>query len=182
MFIKKLLRRILYRIRGEYTTEDLIRRGLRVGKNFKRLNGVIIDPSHCWLINIGDNVTIGPRVHVLAHDASTKEYLDYTKIGRVNIGNYVFIGAESLILPNVTIGDNVVIGANSTVSRSLDPNGVYAGSPAKFICSIDQYLERMNALKADNPIYDESYKIGRISSEKKVSMIEDLDGKMGFIK
>ena len=82
-----LIKEFVYRLRGEYTTEKLIKMGLRVGVNFNRLNGVIIDPAHCWLITIGDNVTLAPRVHILAHDASTKNYLNFTKIGRVNIGN-----------------------------------------------------------------------------------------------
>ena len=73
---------LLYRLRGEYTTEKLISMGMKVGKNFGRLNGVILDPSHCWLIEIGDNVTLAPRVHILCHDASTKPFLNYTKIGR----------------------------------------------------------------------------------------------------
>ena len=72
-----ILKEILYRIRGEYTTEKLISMGMKVGKNFGRLHGVILDPSHCWLIEIGDDVTMAPRVHVLCHDASTKVHLGY---------------------------------------------------------------------------------------------------------
>ena len=71
---------LLYRIRGEYTTEKLMKMGMKVGENFKRLNGVILDPSHCWLIDIGDNVTLAPRVHIMCHDASTKQFLGVTKI------------------------------------------------------------------------------------------------------
>ncbi|WP_253200562.1 DapH/DapD/GlmU-related protein [Clostridium sp. CF012] len=100
-------------------TEQLIKMGLKVGKNFNRLGGCIIDDSHCWLITIGDNVTLAPRVHILAHDASTKMYLDVTKIGLVDIGNNVFIGAGSIILPNVKIGNNVIIGAGSIVTKDI---------------------------------------------------------------
>ena len=95
-----IIKEFIYRLRGDYTTEKLIKMGLKVGKNFGRLNGVILDPSHCWLIEIGDNVTMAPRVHILAHDASTKTFLDYTKIGKVTIGNNVFIGADSVVLQN----------------------------------------------------------------------------------
>lgn len=84
------VKEILYRIRGEFTTEKLISMGMKVGENFKRLNGVILDPSHCWLIEIGNNVTMAPNVHILCHDASTKQHLGYTKIGRVTIGDNVF--------------------------------------------------------------------------------------------
>ena len=59
------IKELLYRIRGEYTTEKLISMGMKVGKNFGRLNGVILDPSHCWLIEIGDNVTLAPRTYSL---------------------------------------------------------------------------------------------------------------------
>ena len=106
MKLIKLAKRIVFRLRGEYITEDLIDMGLVVGKNFKRMHGVILDPSHVWHIHIGDNVTLAPRVHILAHDASLYNTLGYTRIGNVNIGNNVFIGAESVILPGVNIGNN----------------------------------------------------------------------------
>ena len=177
-----ILKEFIYRLRGEYTTEKLIKIGMKVGKNFKRLNGVILDPAHCWLITIGDNVGLGPRVHILAHDASTKGYLNYTKIGRVNIGNNVFIGAESVVLPNVTIGDNVVIGANSTVSKDIPPNSVYAGNPAKFICTIDEYIEKNKRKMKDSPVYGEEYTLrDNVDDVKKQKMYNELENKIGFI-
>lgn len=177
-FIKELI----YRIRGEYTTEKLIKMGLKVGKNFKRLNGVILDPSHCWLLTIGDNVTIAPRVHILCHDASTKTFLGYTKIGRVDIGNNVFIGAESVILPNTKIGNNVIIGANSTVTHDIPDNTVVAGSPAKIICSLDEYLDKEKNRMSDNPIYDSQYTLGgNITDEQKIQQAQELVGKIGFV-
>lgn len=70
------------------------------------MHGTILDPSHCWLITIGDNVTMAPRVHILAHDASTCHHLGYARIGRIDIGNNVFIGADTVVLPGVYIGSN----------------------------------------------------------------------------
>ena len=90
----KKLRSILYRLRGEVSTEDLIKIGLKVGKNFRRNEHCIIDQSHCWLITIGDNVTLAPNVHILAHDASMWADTGYTRIAPVNIGNNVFIGGR----------------------------------------------------------------------------------------
>ena len=119
-----LIKELLYRLRGEYTTEKLISMGMTVGKNFGRLNGVILDPSHCWLITIGDNVTMAPRVHILCHDASTKGFLGYTKIGRVNIGDNVFIGAESVVLPGVNIGNNVIIGGLRLKNDTVNTDGL----------------------------------------------------------
>ena len=177
-----ILKEFVYRLRGEYTTEKLIKMGLKVRKNFKRLNGVILDPAHCWLITIGDNVGLGPRVHILAHDASTKQYLNYTKIGRVNIGNNVFVGADTIILPNVTIGDNVVIGANSTVTKDIPSNSVYAGNPAKFICTIEEYLDKNKKKMKESPVYGEEYTLRQnIDDAKKQDMYEELNDKIGFI-
>lgn len=95
------IRKHLLKIDDRSQLEIAISNGLKIGENCHILGECIIDPGHCWLISIGDNVTLAPRVHILAHDASTKRILGYTLIGRVTIGNNVFIGAGSIILPNV---------------------------------------------------------------------------------
>lgn len=176
------LKEFVYRLRGEYTTEKLISMGMTVGKNFKRLSGVILDPGHCWLIEIGDNVTMAPRVHVLCHDASTKQFLDYTKIGRVTIGDNVFIGAESVVLPGVTIGRNVIIGANSTVTHDIPENSVAVGSPARVICSLDEYLAKEKARMETAPCYGEEFTLRQnVPMEKRLRQKEELTGKIGYI-
>ena len=176
------IKEILYRIRGEYTTEKLISMGMKVGKNFKRLNGVILDPSHCWLIEIGDNVTLAPRVHILCHDASTKSFLDYTKIARVTIGNNVFIGAESVVLPGVTIGNNVIVGANSTVTHDVSDGVVVVGSPAKVISTIDDYLEKEKLRMENSPVYDDTYTLRKnVSMELRMKQKDELEDKIGYI-
>lgn len=172
MFIKN----IIYRLRGEVTTEQLIKKGLKVGKKFSRQNNVIIDPGHCWLITIGDNVTLAPRVHILAHDASTKTFLNYTKVGKVKIGNNVFVGASTVILPGVTIGDNVIIGAGSVVTKDIPSNVVFAGVPASKLCDLDVYLEKMKNLMKDTHVFDEEYtERGGIDSLKKDEMKRILE-------
>lgn len=173
---------LIYRFRGEYTTEKLIKMGMKVGKNFGRLNGVILDPSHCWLIEIGDNVTMAPRVHVLCHDASTKQFLDYTKIGRVTIGNNVFVGAESVILPGVTIGDNVIIGANSTVTHDIPNNSVAAGTPARVLCTLEEYLDKEQKRMKKSVCYGKEYTLRKnVSMELRMKQKRELDGKIGYI-
>ena len=178
----KAIKELLYRLRGEFTTEKLVSMGMIVGKNFCRHNGVILDPGHCWLIEIGDDVTLAPRVHILCHDASTKTFLNYTKVGRVTIGDRVFIGAESVVLPGVTIGNDVVIGANSTVTHDIPSNSVAVGSPARVICSLEEYLEKERSRMKDAPIYDESYTLRKdVSIELRLKQKEELDGKIGYI-
>lgn len=181
--IKSVIKKLMYRIRGEYTIEQLKSMGLKVGKNFNPQLGFELDPSHCWLISIGDDVTFGPHVQVLAHDASTCSTIGYAKIGRVNIGNNVFVGAGSIILPGVSIGDNSIIGAGSVVNKSIPSNVVCAGNPARVVSSLEDFvnknIERMNT----SPIYGEEYTLRmNISDDKKNKQYFDLENTIGFVE
>lgn len=180
--IKSLIRRLIFRLRADFTTEDLIKMGLRVGRNFQRMHGTILDPSHCWLITIGDNVTIAPRAHILAHDASTCHHIGYARIGRVDIGDNVFIGADTVVLPGVSIGDNSVIGANSTVTKSIPANVVAAGNPAKVICSIEEYIERNKERMKSGHIYGEEFTLrGNVTPQQKEKQRSELENGYGYI-
>lgn len=183
--IKKL---ILY-IRKHYLGIDdrsqleiAIENGLKIGKNCSVLGGCIIDPGHCWLIEIGNDVTLAPKVHILAHDASTKRPLGFTRIKRTIIGNNVFIGAGSIILPGVEIGDNCIIGAGSVVSKSIPEGSVATGNPARVISSYDNYIHRKKEELNNSTLFDESFKISSITIEGKRKMQELLsDGNVGYI-
>lgn len=184
MSIKSKLRSVLMRLRSETSTEDLIKLGLTVGKNFSRQEKTIIDQSHCWLITIGDDVTLAPRVHILAHDASTKNGLGYTRLGLVDIGNNVFIGASSVVLPGVQIGDNVVIGANSVVSSDIPANSVAVGSPARVIGQYDEYIARKKYEMGNVRCFGEEYtlKNKEFSEEKRREMKESMsEGRISYI-
>ncbi|MDD2376888.1 MAG: DapH/DapD/GlmU-related protein [Clostridia bacterium] len=162
----------------------LIKNGLTVGKEFNYRADCIIDSSHCWLITIGDNVTLAPKVHILAHDASTKNGIGYTKIGLVNIGNNVFIGANTTILPNVTIGDNCIIGAGCVITKKIVGNSVVVGNPAQIICTYDEYITKNKLLMKNSPIYDLRWTINskELTKEMKEKMKVDLIAGIGFIK
>ena len=152
----KLIRKMLSRLRGEQDIKIMIKRGLKVGKNC-HLGNCTIDPSHCFHITIGDNVTFGPRVHVLAHDASTKLFLNYTRVANVSIGSNVFIGAYSIILPGVNIGDNVVVGAGSIVTHDIPSNSVALGSPAKVVKQLSDFLDAKRKEMTDCNKFSEEY-------------------------
>jgi len=164
--------------------EKLIKNGLTVGKNFNFRADCIIDPSHCFLITIGDNVTFAPRVHILAHDASTKRYLGYTKIGLVNIGSNVFIGAGAVVLPNVTIGDNCIIGTSSVVTKNIPENSIAVGNPAQVISSYDEYMEKNKLLLDKRPKYDSKWTVNNkeFNYEMKAKMKKDLESGIGFVE
>ena len=96
------------------------------------------------LIRLGDNVVIAMRVMLLNHDVMHYMFrnMDHghyrIELGAIKIGNNVFIGGGSIILPGVRIGSNVIIGAGSVVTEDLAGGGVYAGNPARRIGDFDQ--------------------------------------------
>lgn len=94
--LRSFIRNRILHIDDRSQLEIAISNGLKIGKDCSVMGECIIDPGHCWLIEIGDRVMLAPRVHILAHDASTKRSLGYTRLGNVSIGNDVFIGAGSI--------------------------------------------------------------------------------------
>lgn len=176
-----IIDKIKAKIRGTIDMDRLVKDGLVVGSDFHVQEGVIIDPGHCWLIEIGDNVTLAPRVHILAHDASTKNLIGYTKIAKVIIGNNVFVGAGTIILPGVKITNNVVIGAGSVVAKDCLKEGVYVGNPAKYLFSIKEYKEKNRIKMSKSRVFDSSYVIHQITEEKKEEMKKSIIEKTGYI-
>jgi len=173
------LKRLLF---PEDYLEKLRARGLKVGGNLNIQNGVILDDSHCWHISIGNNVTLAPYVHILAHDASTKEFMGYTKIGKVDIGNRVFIGASSIVLPGVRIGDDVVIGAGSVVNIDIPSNSVAVGNPIKIVGTIEEFIDKKTKETQKFPLFDQSYTLGgNVSKDKRAEMNEMMKDRLGYI-
>ena len=104
----------------DYNSIEYLRsRGVEIGENVHLYN-TSIDFGHGFLVSIGNNVTL-TGVKVLAHDASTQIPLGVSKVGRVKIGNNVFVGHGTIILPGVSIGDNCVVGAGSVISSNIPP-------------------------------------------------------------
>ena len=157
--------------------------GVQIGKDCKFQFGVIIDYSHYWLIKIGNNVTLAPNVHILSHDASTKNDLNFTKIGLVEIKNNVFVGAGSIILPGVIIGENTIIGAGSVVSKEIPANSVAAGNPCRVICKYDDYILKQSTLMNSENCFNESYTLrGNVTEAKMKEMVKVLEKhKIGFV-
>lgn len=179
--IRAFIRHKILYIDDRPLVEIAISNGLKIGRDCNIQSECIIDWSHCWLIEIGDRVTLAPRVHILAHDASTKRSLGYTALGGVKIGNDVFVGAGTIILPNVEIGDRVVIGAGSIVSRSIPSNSVAVGNPARVVGSYEDYVAKRKKQMEVMPCYDESYTIGKITTEKKLQMQTAIKNQGGFV-
>lgn len=161
---------------------NFIKNGLIVGKNFNYRTDCVIDPSFCFLITIGDNVTFESKVQILAHDASSKIAIGHTKVGLVSIGNDVYIGQNSIILPNVKIGSKCIIGPGCVINKDIPDNSVVYGN--QVISTYDEYVKRNKFLLDNRPIYDSNWKIGNesLTDDMKNKMKDDLKNGIGFIE
>lgn len=104
--------------------------------------------SEPFLITIGNKVTITAGVRILTHNGSTWLIEDDEQGRRydhrpVSIGNNVFIGIDSIICPGVCIGDQVIVGAGSVVTKSIPNDSVVVGNPAKIISTFSDYRSKV---------------------------------------
>ncbi len=103
--------------------------GMRVGRGVAVGLMAMFDVFFPELIEIGENSIVGYGATILAHEFLIDEY----RTGRVIVGREVVIGANTTVLPGVTVGDRTVVSAGSLVNRDL-PEGVLAGGvPARVI-------------------------------------------------
>lgn len=186
MNLKNIIRGIVYGKREDpekAAMEYCYAHGFTSGKNFQYNSGYPIDANWPWLISVGDDVTLASNVRILAHDASTAKTGVRTKIGIVRIGNNVFIGADSIVLCNTRIGDNVVIGAGSVVTHDIPSNSVYAGNPARFVCTFEEYQEKHSKNQETHPIFRQHTwrEWPNVSDEEKAAMRESLQDTFGYL-
>lgn len=182
MRITEVVRQVLKCLPRKDPLNELKSRGLRVGRNLHIQGGVSIDSTHCWHITIGDDVTLAPDVRILAHDASTKRLIGITRIGKVDIGDRVFIGAGSLILPGVRIGNDVVVGAGSVVTRDLPDAVVACGNPARAICTIEEYRCRKLRESEVVPSFGAEYTHRNgVTDEMKAEMNRQMTDRVGYV-
>jgi maltose O-acetyltransferase len=107
--------------------------GLRVGERVA-INAFV----HIWAnqsVTIGNDSMIASHVQITTstHTYKSRPYRDHREDSPVVIGSNVWVGSGAIILPGVTIGDNSVVGAGSVVTRSVPPNSLVIGIPAKVI-------------------------------------------------
>lgn len=107
---------------------------IQVGENFYVNYGVVI--LDVCKVKIGDNCLIAPQagIYTACHPLERDVRVSGLEMGKpITIGNDCWIGGHASILPGVTLGDNVVVGAGSVVTKSFPSNVVIAGNPARVI-------------------------------------------------
>lgn len=102
-------------------------------------------PSEPYLITIGSNCALTKGVKIFTHGGARvarRKYPNYDVFGMVEVGDYCYIGTNSLIMPGVKIGNGSMVVAGSVVTKSVPPNMVVGGNPARILCTVDEYIER----------------------------------------
>jgi maltose O-acetyltransferase len=151
--------------------------GMVIGKDVWLPSSTWIDSDHCYLISIGDHCGFGEECHILAHDAQMDEFLDAARVGLVTIHQSCHIGARTVILPGVEIGPRTIVGANSVVSKSLPPETVCAGNPAKVICSLDEYLQKHRDRLKARPTFPYANRFPTLEERKTMAeALRKIDG------
>lgn len=103
--------------------------GENVWKSFALSGGCYIQGGNG--IYIGDNTIFAPNVQIISANHSKENHTIWMESKGIVIGSNCWIGANAVILPGVELGDNVIVGAGSVVTKSFGSNSIIVGVPAK---------------------------------------------------
>ena len=113
---------------------------MHFGKNvYANFNLTLVDDTHIYVGDytmFGPNVTVATAGHPICPELREKG-LQYNM--PVHIGKNCWIGANAVVLPGITIGDNVVIGAGSVVTKDIPSNVVAAGNPCRVLRQVSEH-------------------------------------------
>ena len=136
-------------------------RGVSIGDNVVIGIFALIENAYPRLVFIGNNVTIGWRSIIIAHFRDLTVQAIYSNQPTVRIEDNVYIGPGVIVLPNVTIGHGAVVAAGSVVTRSVPPQTLVQGNPAKPIArcgvslgrgvSYEHFLRHLTPIKDHRP-------------------------------
>lgn len=141
--------KIYYTSSSQRYIKYLQRKRIKIGKGCIVLDPkrIQVDISRPELLEIGDNVLLHRGTVILTHDYASRAFVNkYSEFipshGKIKIGNNVWLGENVTILKGVTIGDNVILGYGSIVTKSIPSNSVAVGSPARVICTFEDYFKK----------------------------------------
>lgn len=130
----------------DFTIAEYFRsQGARIGEN-NRLEIRSVGPEP-YLVSIGNHCTVANNVSFVTHDGGvwvfTEEIPDLQKFGPITILDNCFIGMNTILMANVTIGPNAIVGAGAIVTKDVPENSIVAGIPARQISTLDVYREKV---------------------------------------
>jgi acetyltransferase-like isoleucine patch superfamily enzyme len=119
--------------------------GVKVGDQTSFALMVMLDVMFPEKISVGRNTVIGYNTTLLAHEYLIKEY----RLGTIEIGSEVMIGANSTVLPGVKIGDGAIVSAGTLVHKDVPAGSFVGGNPMRVIYTKEEMEQRW----ANDPIY-----------------------------
>ena len=155
MIISKIINKILT-WHGDNDEVEIARKiGVKIGEDCRIYdNAITIFNTEPYLITIGDHVLIAHGVRFLPHEGGIwclrrldEKYKEMDCFAPISVGNNVMLGMNSIIMTGVKIGNNVIVGAHSVVTKDIPDNSVVGGIPAKVICSIEEFKEKLSSSK-----------------------------------
>lgn len=140
-----IFKRIYYLYLRHFHTEKWARKlGAKVG-TFTTISSSAVLSSEPYLISIGDHVQVTRGVTFYNHgggNVARRQIPNFDCFGKIIVEDWAYIGSHSLILPGVTIGEGALVAAGSVVSKSVAPGTVVGGNPAKYICTVQDYIDK----------------------------------------
>ncbi|MHC4757060.1 MAG: acyltransferase [Planctomycetota bacterium] len=121
--------RVIHPDRITIDAESSFRPGRNLCQYINAKNGIVF----------GKNLRVGPGVTIISANHNFQDFDKHDSSDPIEIGDNCWIGANAVILPGATLGEHVVVGAGSVVTKSFSKNVVIAGIPAKIIRSIEPY-------------------------------------------
>lgn len=182
--IKKAVQKLLWphTYCGEAYVKYLVSQGVSIGEHTR-----FISPRQCHIdmgraeyISIGKNCCFS-KITIFAHDYSWYVFAEAfhdivpDRGGRVTIGNNCFFGYGATILKDTTIGDNVIIGAGAVVKGAIPSNTVWAGVPARQVCTLQELYEKRCKVRDEDAFY--RYEMVK---RKRAPTVEDM-GPFAFL-
>ncbi|GHT14732.1 hypothetical protein FACS189415_4350 [Bacteroidia bacterium] len=141
--------------------------GVKIGNNCSI--GTLNFGTEPYLIEIGNRTQITYGVTFYTHGgawAFREKYPDFDFFGKIKIGNNIYIGNHAIILPGITIEDNVIVGAMAVVTKSVPSGVIVGGNPARIIGKVEDYEKKVLPYNVDSK---------RLSSDEKKKFLLSLD-------
>jgi acetyltransferase-like isoleucine patch superfamily enzyme len=139
-----------YYIRCRADSVEYLRRlGAKIGQGCSIYTDMYNFGTEPWLIEIGNDVTLGQGVQLITHDGTSRLFRDHlpgmspfgNRFGTIVIRDNCFIGNNAILLPGVEVGPDSAVGAGSVVTKTVPPRTIVAGNPARPIKTLDEYIE-----------------------------------------
>ena len=148
-----MLNRLLNYYRKNFWTAEKYARFIGVTIGVECLISTKKFSSEPYLIEIGNHCRIATDVSFFTHGglwSQRKKHSGLDYFGKIKVGHYTYIGEGSKIMPGVTIGNDVIIGAGSVVTKSVPDGKIVAGNPARIVGETAEFVEKIKFYNVDS--------------------------------